>query len=274
MFLISVWNYCKKDVDATSTKENLPTSFYDAKRLVSKLDQEVRKINCCIRGFMLFHENEFGTNNEALEECKFCNNPRYLVCSKAINHKQKHILVKSMFYLPIIPRLKIMFASMHRASQITWHHTNKISSGTMWHPSYGETWKHFDQIHPEFTAEPKNVRLRSCFGGFTPYAQASPIAYSYCPIIFTPYNLLLEMCMTNLHVYDLHHFRTVESKSKNEYIFTTSNWWLKRLWIEEWVYDISRKQNFTIRAALMWTINDFPAYGMLSMHDKIGCPIV
>jgi len=29
-------------------------------------------------------------------------------------------------------------------------------------------------------------------------------------------------------------------------------------------YDILRKQNFVMRAALMWTINDFPAYGMVS----------
>jgi hypothetical protein len=28
-------------------------------------------------------------------------------------------------------------------------------------------------------------------------------------------------------------------------------------------YDISRKQNFLMRAALMWIINDFPVYGML-----------
>ena len=40
-------------------------------------------------------------------------------------------------------------------------------------------------------------------------------------------------------------------------------------------YDISRKQNFLMRAALMWTINDFPAYGMLSgwsTHGKLICP--
>jgi len=39
-------------------------------------------------------------------------------------------------------------------------------------------------------------------------------------------------------------------------------------------YDISRKQNFLMRAALMWTINDFPAYGMLSgrsTHGKLSC---
>jgi len=31
-------------------------------------------------------------------------------------------------------------------------------------------------------------------------------------------------------------------------------------------YDISRKQNFVMRAALMWTINDFLAYGMVSSN--------
>jgi hypothetical protein len=40
-------------------------------------------------------------------------------------------------------------------------------------------------------------------------------------------------------------------------------------------YDISRKQNFLMRATLMWSINDFPAYGMLSgwsTHGKLACP--
>jgi len=39
---------------------------------------------------------------------------------------------------------------------------------------------------------------------------------------------------------------------------------LKKLWTDVETYDISRKKNFIIRASLMWTINDFPAYGMLS----------
>jgi hypothetical protein len=40
---------------------------------------------------------------------------------------------------------------------------------------------------------------------------------------------------------------------------------LAQLWFSGTLtYDISRKQNFLMRAALMWTINDFSAYGMLS----------
>jgi len=40
-------------------------------------------------------------------------------------------------------------------------------------------------------------------------------------------------------------------------------------------HDISRKQNFVMRATLMWTINDFPSYGMVSgwsTYRKLACP--
>ena len=51
---------------------------------------------------------------------------------------------------------------------------------------------------------------------------------------------------------------------------------LTQLWsFRTLTYDISRKQNFVIRVALMWTINDFPAYDMVSSwstHRKLACP--
>ena len=51
---------------------------------------------------------------------------------------------------------------------------------------------------------------------------------------------------------------------------------LKQLWeVGANTYDISRKQNFNLRAAILWTINDFPAYDMLSGWSTAGkkaCP--
>jgi hypothetical protein len=51
---------------------------------------------------------------------------------------------------------------------------------------------------------------------------------------------------------------------------------LTQLWsFRALTYDISRKQNFVMRATLMWTINDFPAYGMVSgwsTHRKLASP--
>lgn len=109
--------FAKMMLNTTPTKDNLPTSFYDSKRLVSKLGLEVRNIDCYISGWMLFYDNEFGTNDGALEECKFRKSSGYKVHSKVINSKQKR--VSSMFYLLIILRLKRMFASMHSVSQMT-----------------------------------------------------------------------------------------------------------------------------------------------------------
>ena len=40
-------------------------------------------------------------------------------------------------------------------------------------------------------------------------------------------------------------------------------------------YDVSLKQNFMMRVALMWTVSDFPAYAMLSgwsTTGKLACP--
>lgn len=40
-------------------------------------------------------------------------------------------------------------------------------------------------------------------------------------------------------------------------------------------YDVSMKQNFQMRAALLWTISDFPAYSMLSgwsTAGRLACP--
>ncbi|XP_019244414.1 PREDICTED: uncharacterized protein LOC109224282 [Nicotiana attenuata] len=50
---------------------------------------------------------------------------------------------------------------------------------------------------------------------------------------------------------------------------------LKELWDGVETYDAYSKSNFKMRAAIMWTINDFPAYGNLSgwsTKGKLACP--
>lgn len=52
---------------------------------------------------------------------------------------------------------------------------------------------------------------------------------------------------------------------------------LKKLWDGvEGVYDAYRQESFTLKAVLLWTINDFPAYGNLSgciNKGYLACPI-
>jgi len=144
------------------------------------------------------------------------------------------------------------------------------------HLSNGEAWKHFNSVHPYFSAESRNVCLGLCTKRFNPFGSfAAP--YSCWPIILTVYNLPPGMCMR----LELIFLSMVIPGPSN------SRWNIDvclRLLIDElmqlWssralTYDISRKQNFVMRATLMWTINDFPAYGMLSgwsMYGKLACP--
>ena len=39
--------------------------------------------------------------------------------------------------------------------------------GVMVHPSDGEAWKRFNSVHPDFSAESRNVRLGLCTEGST-----------------------------------------------------------------------------------------------------------
>lgn len=248
----------------------IPKDYYRTKKIVSKLGLTAKKIDCCVKGCMLFYNDE----SKQLRECKFCGRPRYK--TQKVGKRYKEIPMKRMHYIPLIPRLKRLYASMSSAPHMRWHYENRREPGVLCHPSDGEAWKHFDQTYPDFAAEPRNVRLGLCSDGFMPFNQSAP-SYSCWPVIVTPYNLPPELCMTTPYM-----FLTLiipgpnNPKDKIDVYLQPLIDELKKLWNEgELTYDTSKKQNFIMKAALMWTINDFPAYAMLSgwsTAGKFACP--
>ncbi|XP_058758797.1 uncharacterized protein LOC131632049 [Vicia villosa] len=249
----------------------LPENYYQATQLMSKLGLKVEKIDCCKNGCMLYYKDD-----SKLLECKFCNAPRYIPRKTGMG-KYKDIPVKRMFYFPIIPRLQRLYASTESANEMRWHHMNTSSSNVLRHPSDGKAWKHFDDVYPDFAREPRNVRLGLCSDGFTPYIQASASPYSCWPIIVTPYNLPPEMCMTKPYLFLACLIPGPKNpKLKIDVYLQPLIDDLRRLWSDGILtYNISTKQNFIMKACLMWTINDFPAYGMLSgwgTQGKLACP--
>src|SRR3954462_5826730 len=70
---------------------------------------------------------------------------------------------------------------------MTRHWDYERADGVMIHPCDSEAWKHFDRVHPDFSKEPRNVRLGLCTDGFNPFGQVGK-AYSCWPVILTPYN--------------------------------------------------------------------------------------
>ena len=70
----------------------------------------------------------------------------------------------------------------------------------MCHPCDGEAWKHFNECHPSFAADPRNVRLGLSSDGFTPFGQSAH-PYSCWPVIVTPYNLPPGLCMKSQYMF-------------------------------------------------------------------------
>lgn len=248
----------------------MPPNYYRTKKMVKSLGLSYEKIDCCVKGCMLFYKADI---NEKV--CRFCNEERYLLKKTSYN-KVKEVSRKRMWYLPLAPRLQRLYASPATASNMRWHCENVREEGVLIHPSDGEAWKHFDRTYPNFAEETRNVRLGLCSDGFSPFNMLGR-SYSCWPVIVTPYNLPPSMCMREEYL-----FLTLiipgpkNPKGKIDVFLQPLIDELKLLWdVGVTTYDISRAQNFQMKAALMWTINDFPAYGMLSgwsTAGRLSCP--
>ncbi|KAL0367433.1 UNVERIFIED_CONTAM: hypothetical protein Sradi_3633400 [Sesamum radiatum] len=82
------------------------------------------------------------------------------------NPRRKKTAYAILRYLPITPRLQRLYASNTTAEHMSWHATHETESGVMYHPSDVEAWKYFNETHPDFALEPRNVRLGLCVDGF------------------------------------------------------------------------------------------------------------
>ncbi|CAM8901310.1 unnamed protein product [Rhodiola kirilowii] len=157
-----------------------------------------------------------------------------------------------------------------------WHATPRADVHHMVHPSNGESWKHFDRCHPYFAANARNVRFGLCTDGFNPWGMSTK-EYSVWPVLVTPYNLPPWLCMNTRFIWLTILIPGPSNPKKRLDIYLRPLIDdLVRLWnVGIDTYDANRKQSFTLRAALMWTISDFPAYAMLSgwsTQGKLGCP--
>ncbi|XP_061371827.1 uncharacterized protein LOC133314366 [Gastrolobium bilobum] len=249
---------------------NLAKDFYQAKRKVKELGPGCTKIHCCPKGCMLYYGDYIKRT-----KCEFCKHDRYKVVRDG--RKTTREAYNKMWYFLLVPRLKRLYASEQIACHMRWHRELCRDEKYVTHPSDAEAWVHFDEANPSFAAEPRNVRIGLCSDGFAPFNQTGR-NYSCWPVIVTPYNLPPWMCMRRefLFLTALIHGPSNPKKKIDVYLRPLINE-LNMFWSAGVLtYDVSLRQNFTMRAALMWTINDFPAYGMLSgwqTSGKLACPV-
>ncbi len=248
--------------------KSVPWTLYEVKKFLRDLGLGYVLIHACKYDCALFWKE-----NANLEKCPICDEPRY----KLNDGNGKKIPHKILRYFPLTPRLKRLFLSPKIAVDMRWHKEKRVDDETLRHPADGEEWKNFDRQHPEFSKDPQNVRLGLATDGFNPFGNMST-SYSMWPVIVMPYNLppwkcmKEQFCMLSLLIPG----KTAPGKEIDVYLRPLIDE-LKELWKDGvQTYDASSGSTFRMRAALMWTINDFPAYGNMSgwpTKGYLACPI-
>jgi len=70
-----------------------------------------------------------------------------------------------------------------------WHREGRINDGLLRHPPDSLAWQKFDEIHPWFASDPRNVRLGLATDGFNPPLEWSIQFQRSAPLASAAYSL-------------------------------------------------------------------------------------
>ncbi|XP_017225115.1 uncharacterized protein LOC108201331 [Daucus carota subsp. sativus] len=150
--------------DILPPKNELPTSTYEAKKILCPMGMNVKKIHACPNDCVLFR-NE----HEHLHACPKCGASRFKrEGSSSSTNDKKRPPVKVLRYLPIVERFRRLFANVNDAKLLRWHVEGRKSDGMLRHPADSPQWRTIDGKFPEFGGELRNLRLGLCADGMNP----------------------------------------------------------------------------------------------------------
>ncbi|CAJ2651882.1 unnamed protein product [Trifolium pratense] len=176
---------------------------------------------------------------------------------------------KVVWYLPIIPRFKRLFANANDAKNLRWHVEERKCDGQIRHVADSLQWKKIDSFFPNFGKESRNLRLGLATDGMNPFGNQST-NHSSWPVLLMIYNLSHWLCMKRKYI--MLSMMISGPRQPGNYIDVYLSPLiddLRVLWEEGVdVFDAYSGEQFNMRAMLFCTINDFPAYGNLSGLQK------
>lgn len=248
------------------------SSEYAATKILRKLGLQHEDIDVCPNNCMLYRgadlQREFCTKPG-------CRAPRYKRSGAS------KVPCKVLRFFPVIPRLKRIYSTPKLAALQTWHASNRSEDGKMRHAADSPQWRFIDSMDQSFTVEHRNIRLGLATDGLNPFS-VKRSTWSTWPVILINYNvppwlimkkgfIILSMIIPGPDSVTGSCFDTFLQPLLEE---------LQTLWKPEGVPTIDAAQYqgqslFNLRAVLMWTLHDFPAYGVVSgcvTKGYVGCP--
>ncbi|GJQ99260.1 hypothetical protein Tco_0522245 [Tanacetum coccineum] len=265
----------------------MPKTTHHVKKILANLGLSYEKIHACPNGCMLFWDG-----NEKEEVCSICGASRWKSAPEVASNDpdevapndpdevvgpQKKKAANILRWFPLKPRLQRLFMSSKTASLMNWHQQERKKDGKLRHPADGLAWKDFDQRYPEFSSDPRNVRLGIASDGFNPFRTMN-VSYSIWPVFVIPYNLPPWYVMKQSNfILSLLIPGPKGPGNKIDVYMQPLIKELEDLW-EKGVetFDVATKQMFCLKAAVHSTISDFPGYANLSGWSTKGeyaCPV-
>ncbi|XP_071708293.1 uncharacterized protein [Rutidosis leptorrhynchoides] len=253
----------------------LPVSTYKAKKLMCPMGLEIQRIHACPNDCMLYRNED-----ENLHKCRVCGTSRYKHGKPAnvdSDVTENGPPAKLLWYLPIIPRLKRLFANVKDAKLLRWHAEERKRDGKIRHVADSLQWRNIDNDFEEFGDEIRNIRFGLSLDGFNPFGDLSS-RYSTWPVLLCIYNLPSWLCMKRKYIMMSLLIQGPKQPGNDIDVYLEPLIDdMMQLWhtgVE--VYDAYKKEYFQLRAMIFCTINDFPAYGNLSGYSTKGkkaCPV-
>ena len=150
--------------------------------------------------------------------------------------------------------------SLETAKHMKWHAEGHVNDELLRDPADFEAWKSFDSKYIKFSSELRNMRLG--LAADNQYGNMSS-THTTWPVILIPYNLPPWMCMKRSSFMLSSLIPGLISPGNDIDVYLQSLIEeLKELWdAGVKTFDVSFKKSFRMHVALLWTINDFLAYG-------------
>ncbi|XP_074379633.1 uncharacterized protein LOC141720881 isoform X1 [Apium graveolens] len=240
-----------------------PENYYHTRKLLCEVGLGYEHIDVFQYDCAIF----YGLNVNATS-CPVCQSSHY---------KRNKIPHKRLRWFPLKDRLKRLFSSKHTAKDMRWHkEVRKNEPGILRHPAGGLAWKHFDNAYPDFAADSRSVRMGLASDGFNPFSNMTS-TYSLWPVILIPYNMPHWASPNGTNYLMSLLIPGPKSPGKDYDVFLQPLIEeLKQLWDGIDAYDSYKGCMFKLKAAVLWTINDFSGYAYLSgwsTAGKLACPM-
>ena len=108
--------------------------------------------------------------------------------------------MKVMWYLPIIPKMKRLFANPNDAKNLRWHVDERKCDGMYRNPVDSIQWRKFDDEFLEFSKESKNIRLGLTTDGMNSFGNEYKSQFMAC---FTSYLQLTSWIVHEEKIHDV-----------------------------------------------------------------------